>query len=73
VTITVNGSHVITLTNCEPANDTLVAPWSATEDLMTGAGKVLPPGGVLYLYGPFQENCPHTASSNEARCKSQGS
>jgi hypothetical protein len=27
---------------------------------------VLPAGGVLYLYGPFQEHGRHTAPSNEA-------
>jgi hypothetical protein len=33
---------------------------------MAGAGRVLPVGGVLYLYGPFQENDRHTAPSNAA-------
>ena len=26
-----------------------IAPWSAAEGLIVGAGRVLPPGGVLYL------------------------
>jgi SAM-dependent methyltransferase len=43
-----------------------IAPWSAAEGLMAGAGRVLPPGGVLYLYGPFSENGRHTAPSNAA-------
>lgn len=43
-----------------------IAPWSAAEGLMAGAARVLPPGGVLYLYGPFQENGRHTAPSNAA-------
>jgi SAM-dependent methyltransferase len=43
-----------------------IAPWSAAEGLMAGAGGALPPGGVLYLYGPFQEHARHTAPSNEA-------
>jgi SAM-dependent methyltransferase len=43
-----------------------VAPWSAAEGLMAGARRVLPAGGVLYLYGPFQENGCHTAPSNAA-------
>ena len=43
-----------------------IAPWSAAEGLMTGAGRVLRPGGVLYLYGPFRENGTHTAPSNAA-------
>ena len=33
---------------------------------MAGAGRVLAPGGVLYLYGPFKENGVHTAPSNAA-------
>jgi len=43
-----------------------IAPWSAAEGLIAGAARVLPPGGVLYLYGPFQENGRHTAPSNAA-------
>jgi SAM-dependent methyltransferase len=42
-----------------------IAPWFAAEGLMAGAGRVLRPGGVLYLYGPFQELGRHTAPSNE--------
>jgi hypothetical protein len=42
-----------------------ISPWSASEGLFRGAGRVLPPGGVLYLYGPFQEHGRHTAPSNE--------
>ena len=43
-----------------------ISPWAATEGLMTGAGRILPAGGVLYLYGPYREaGCP-TAPSNEA-------
>jgi SAM-dependent methyltransferase len=41
-----------------------IAPWSAAEGLMAGAERVLAPGGVLYLYGPFKENGRHTAPSN---------
>jgi SAM-dependent methyltransferase len=43
-----------------------IAPWAAAEGLMAGAGRVLPPGGVLYLYGPFKEERRHTAPSNAA-------
>ena len=32
-----------------------ISPWSATEGLMAGAGRVLAPGGVLFLYGPYIE------------------
>ncbi|WP_089091706.1 DUF938 domain-containing protein [Nodularia sp. NIES-3585] len=43
-----------------------ISPWSACLGLMAGAGRILPPGGILYLYGPFKENGEHTASSNAA-------
>jgi hypothetical protein len=33
---------------------------------MAGAGRVLPAGGVLFLYGPFKQEGRHTAPSNEA-------
>jgi len=41
-----------------------ISPWSASEGLMGGAGRILPPGGVLYLYGPFKRHGKHTAPSN---------
>ncbi len=31
-----------------------IAPWEACRCLMRGAGDLLPPGGVLFLYGPFR-------------------
>jgi hypothetical protein len=43
-----------------------ISPWQATEGLMSGAGRVLRAGGVLYLYGPYTENGAHTAPSNAA-------
>lgn len=43
-----------------------IAPWRATEGLMTGAGRVLPRGGRLFLYGPYREAGVETAESNEA-------
>jgi len=43
-----------------------IAPWSAAEGLIAGAGRLLAPGAVLYLYGPFKENGHHTAPSNAA-------
>jgi SAM-dependent methyltransferase len=42
-----------------------IAPWSACEGLVAGAARALPPGGVLYLYGPYREEGRHTAPSNE--------
>ncbi|NEP13625.1 MAG: DUF938 domain-containing protein [Symploca sp. SIO2C1] len=43
-----------------------IAPWSACLGLMAGANRILPSGGILYLYGPFQRHGQHTAPSNEA-------
>jgi Protein of unknown function (DUF938) len=43
-----------------------ISPWSATLGLMAGAGALLPPDGILYLYGPYQRDGKHTAPSNEA-------
>jgi hypothetical protein len=41
-----------------------IAPWEACLGLMAGANRILPPGGVLYLYGPYKQNGQHTAPSN---------
>jgi hypothetical protein len=41
-----------------------ISPWPAAEGLMTGAARVLPPGGGLFLYGPFIESGVPTAPSN---------
>jgi cyclopropane fatty-acyl-phospholipid synthase-like methyltransferase len=43
-----------------------IAPWEAALGLLGGAGRLLGPGGVLYLYGPFMRDGQHTAPSNEA-------
>lgn len=43
-----------------------ISPWAAAQGLMTGAGRVLPPGGRLFLYGPFLEAGVETAPSNLA-------
>jgi SAM-dependent methyltransferase len=43
-----------------------IAPWTAAEGLMAGASRILAPGSVLYLYGPFKEEGVHTAPSNAA-------
>jgi Protein of unknown function (DUF938) len=43
-----------------------IAPWSACLGLMAGAQRILPPGGILYLYGPFKQGGNHTAPSNAA-------
>ena len=41
-----------------------IAPWSACLGLIDGASKLLPTGGMLYLYGPYKRNGRHTAMSN---------
>ncbi len=41
-----------------------IAPWEAAIGLVAGAARLLPPGGVLYLYGPFRRGGHHTAPSN---------
>ena len=43
-----------------------ISPWSASEGLFAGAGRLLPAAGVLFLYGPYKRNGRHTAPSNEA-------
>lgn len=43
-----------------------ISPWTATMGLIAGAGAILPPGGVLYLYGPYLEDGEETAPSNLA-------
>ncbi len=45
---------------------THIAPWQATAGLIAGAARILPPEGVLYLYGPFLRGGHHTAPSNAA-------
>jgi SAM-dependent methyltransferase len=42
-----------------------IAPWSAAEALFRGAARLLPPAGVLFLYGPFKRGGAHTAESNQ--------
>jgi SAM-dependent methyltransferase len=42
-----------------------ISPWSATAGLIGGAARVLPPGGLLFLYGPYRRDGRHTAPSNE--------
>jgi hypothetical protein len=43
-----------------------ISPWAACLGLMGGARRILPPGGILYLYGPFKQGGQHTAPSNAA-------
>ncbi len=41
-----------------------IAPWEACLGLMAGAKRLLPTGGILYLYGPYKQGGRHTAPSN---------
>lgn len=43
-----------------------VSPWAATQALFDGAKRVLSPGGVLFLYGPYRRFGQHTAPNNAA-------
>jgi hypothetical protein len=43
-----------------------ITPWSATIGLLRTTASILPPGGLLYLYGPFRRNGAHTAPTNAA-------
>jgi hypothetical protein len=47
-------------------NMTHIAPWEVTVGLVAGAARILPAGGVLYLYGPYLRGGRHTAPSNAA-------
>jgi SAM-dependent methyltransferase len=42
-----------------------ITPWPVSEGLMAGAQRLLPPGGILFLYGPYKIGGRHTAPSNE--------
>lgn len=43
-----------------------IAPFEAAEGLFAGAGRILKPGGRLFLYGPFSRNGEHVSASNSA-------
>ncbi|HVE11110.1 MAG TPA: DUF938 domain-containing protein [Paraburkholderia sp.] len=43
-----------------------ISPWAASQALFDGAARILPHGGVLYLYGPYRRGGAHTAPSNAA-------
>ena len=48
------------------ANMVHIAPWECCEGLLSGVGRVLSPGGIFVLYGPFRVAGAHTAASNAA-------
>ncbi|MEM5491805.1 DUF938 domain-containing protein [Hoeflea sp. AS16] len=41
-----------------------ISPWPATQGLLGGAGKLLPSGGVLVLYGPYRRRGQPLVPSN---------
>ena len=43
-----------------------ISPWESCLGLLTGAERILPEGGILYLYGPYRQKGVSTAPSNEA-------
>jgi SAM-dependent methyltransferase len=43
-----------------------ISPWAATQGLMRGAGRLLPEGAPLILYGAYRRAGVPTAPSNEA-------
>jgi hypothetical protein len=46
------------------ANVIHIAPWRVAQGLFAGAGRYLPVGARLFLYGPFKRGGKHTAISN---------
>lgn len=48
------------------ANLTHISPWPATQGLVTGAAQGLVPGGLLLIYGPFNEGGGFTGPGNAA-------
>ena len=47
-----------------------ISPWAATQGLLREAARLLPPGGLLYLYGPFIEaGIPLAAQQCRIRCR----
>ncbi len=43
-----------------------ISPWTATQGLMEGAARLLPPDGMLFLYGPYIEPDVETLPGNLA-------
>lgn len=43
-----------------------ISLWAATVGLMRNAARILPPGGMLFTYGPYRRDGTHTSDSNAA-------
>jgi len=41
-----------------------IAPWAATMGLFSGAARILPSGGALFIYGPYKRGGAHTSKGN---------
>ncbi len=48
------------------ANTFHIMPWEAVLSLLDGCARILPPGGLLIVYGPFNEQGEFTSESNAA-------
>lgn len=48
------------------ANVLHISPWRVSENLFSGAGRMLRDRGRLFIYGPFMRDGKHTAPSNAA-------
>lgn len=48
------------------ANVIHITPWSVAQGILRGAGRILPDGAPLVLYGPFMRDGVQTAPSNAA-------
>lgn len=46
------------------ANTLHIMSWASVHNFFQGVGRVLAPGGVLAVYGPFSDNGRHSAESN---------
>jgi SAM-dependent methyltransferase len=43
-----------------------ISPWRVSQNLLSGAGRLLRGGGRLFVYGPFKRDGTHTSPSNAA-------
>ena len=63
---TANAQAGDTLTAMLCINVLHISPWSVSQNLISGAGRILRDGGRLFVYGPFMRDGAHTARSNAA-------